>query len=296
MTNLSGIKNYILSLRPKTLLVSVAPIVALSLLLGYFNLQTVLCLVMGLSFQIAVNQLNDYYDTITTRYTGTINKKFLKVSGYSFVLLGAIVGVLSIVITGHYFMFGLGVFIVLAAVFYSNRHYSYSYRYLGEVIVFLIYGPIFTLGSFVQITGTLIISQNLILITIINGILPLMLIMVDNIRDIDEDLQIEKYTLMNYLGLKKSIRLYKRLGVIVIVVLFLIYVLSVAPIYLIIFPVLFAVAVTVSNIVLFSDNQSEIPDRAGNDKNGAGINFKKMFQSTLILMIVYLISLIYLIF
>lgn len=190
---------------------------------------------------MSVNQLNDKFDNDSKRYSNDNFHKTLHISGYILISIASILGIISIILSKHYFMFGIGIVILFIAGFYSSGIYSYSNHCLGEILVFLVYGPIYCIGSQIQISNQILITPVFIAIILASGFLNMQLLMVDNIRDIKKDLSIDKKTIMNRLGEKTALKVFEIFSLLVCSCSLLIYVFSDAKLLDFIFPALYCI-------------------------------------------------------
>ncbi len=96
----------------------------------------------------------------------------------------------------------LGGFSVYAALNYTMGRSPYGYRALGDVFVFLFFGLLSVLGSYVLYTRTL--DHVVILPAISLGLLSVGVLNLNNMRDIESDTKSNKITLAVKLGLRKA--------------------------------------------------------------------------------------------
>jgi 1,4-dihydroxy-2-naphthoate polyprenyltransferase len=185
---------------------------------GEFHLQRFLALLFTvLCLQIGAHLVNDYYDYLRGVDTsnalgpgGLIQQGLIKpvrvlAIGLTMLLLGAVFGVFTALAGGAVFL--LFVLIGLAcAYFYSATAFSISSLTLGEVVAFLIFGPLLTMIAFLIQTGhfdRIALTYGLSL-----GLLATAFIHLNNVRDAESDAQAGKCTLASYLDLRVSRALY----------------------------------------------------------------------------------------
>ncbi len=185
---------------------------------GAFHPQRFLALLLTvLCLQIGAHLVNDYYDYLRGVDTsnslgpgGLIQQGLIKpvrvlAFGLTMLLLGTLFGVLTALAGGA--LFFLFAFIgLLCAYFYSATSSSLAALTLGEVIVFLIFGPLLTLVAYLLQTGRfdhIVLAYALSL-----GLLAMAFIHLNNMRDAESDAQAGKRTLASYLNLKTSRALY----------------------------------------------------------------------------------------
>ena len=176
-----------------------------------------LCLVVALALQIGVNYSNDYSDGIRgtddfrvgpARLTGSgaaSPKKVLAVA-LAFFALSAIAGLVIVVLTGAWWMLTIGAVAIVAAWFYTGGRRPYGYAGLGEVMVFIFFGLVATLGTTYVQTGTF--SQESLFGGVGIGLISCAVLVVNNIRDIATDTQAGKKTLAVRMGRTPSAVLF----------------------------------------------------------------------------------------
>jgi len=222
--------SWLAATRPKTLVISLAPILLSQVLVlqeicqtsrlgqGLFNISlAALILVCGLCLQIAVNLANDYYDfksgVDTANRLGPdrvlVNGELSEAAIHKAYLLFLAVGILAglfLVLHSHAYLSLIGIICVLAVMTYSAGPLPLAYNGLGELAVFVVFGPIAILGGFYVQLGYL--TTDLVSPALSMGLLAAAVMLVNNTRDISTDLQANKKTLAAYLGARGSRYLY----------------------------------------------------------------------------------------
>ena len=176
-----------------------------------------LCLVVALALQIGVNYSNDYSDGVRgtddyrvgpARLTGSgaaDPKKVLAVA-LAFFALSGVAGIVIVVLTSAWWMLAVGAVAIVAAWFYTGGRRPYGYAGLGEVMVFIFFGLVATLGTTYVQTGTF--SQESLLGGIGIGLISCAVLVVNNIRDIATDTLAGKKTLAVRMGRTPSAVLF----------------------------------------------------------------------------------------
>ena len=176
-----------------------------------------LCLVVALALQIGVNYSNDYSDGVRgtddyrvgpARLTGSgaaDPKKVLAVA-LAFFALSGIAGIVIVILTSAWWMLAVGAVAIVAAWFYTGGRRPYGYAGLGEVMVFIFFGLVATLGTTYVQTGTF--SQESLLGGIGIGLISCAVLVVNNIRDIATDTLAGKKTLSVRMGRTASAVLF----------------------------------------------------------------------------------------
>ncbi|WEV73235.1 1,4-dihydroxy-2-naphthoate octaprenyltransferase [Bifidobacterium sp. ESL0790] len=185
-----------------------------------FALLSVLCVLVALFLQIAANFANDYSDGIRGTDEGrgeteakTAKPQRLTVSGLVTphqvlaaagvnAFIACLAGIAAIVITGYWGFFILGVLCLLAGWFYVGGKHPYGYAGYGEVGVFLFFGLAAVLGTEYVLAGK--INSEGVLGAVLCGLFSCAILMVNNLRDVDEDKVSGKMTLGVRLGYKNA--------------------------------------------------------------------------------------------
>jgi 1,4-dihydroxy-2-naphthoate octaprenyltransferase len=171
----------------------------------------------------ATNLINDYFDyksgvdrpgAPTTLYRphplvqGLISPQAVLWVSAGLYAIAAIIGLALIVLNGA----GLLWFILLGAIasfFYTAGPIKYKYLALGELAVFLMWGPVIVGGTYFVQRGSL--SLDAVLISVPFGLLVALVLLANNLRDIDYDRSAGIATLGTLLGQQKTRVLYQGL-------------------------------------------------------------------------------------
>lgn len=218
---------WLLAVRPRTLLISVAPI-ALSQFLawqaletsvgGFSGLLALLCLTCALLLQMSVNLGNDYFDhragvddeqrlgPVRVTQQGLLSPEQVK-QGFLITLgLGVMAG-LAVIALGSAQLLWLGLLCVCGVLTYTSGPFPLAYNALGELVVFLIFGPVAVMGGYYAQCQTL--PAVLWLPATAMGLLAAAIMLTNNIRDDSSDRKAGKRTLVYFLGLAASRVLYQ---------------------------------------------------------------------------------------
>lgn len=182
---------------------------------------TALALITTLGFQILSNFANDYGDGVKgtdnedrigpmrALQSGVITapemKKAILITAI-LTLINAIfliyisLGLDSLLISLLFFV--LGIAAIWAAIKYTVGDNAYGYRGLGDVFVFIFFGPVSVLGVFYLITQNIVITTILPAITV--GLLSVAVLNLNNMRDIESDKKSNKNTIVVKLGFAKA--------------------------------------------------------------------------------------------
>ena len=211
----SGIKGWVTAARPKTLPAALGPILpgaALAWSKGSFKLLPVIAaLTAAMLLQIAVNIANDYFDFIhgidtpdrvgPTRAAagGLLSLKSMRMSMVLITVLILTIGVYLVYIAGLPILF-IGLASVISVYLYSAGPFPLSTNALGDLFVFLFFGPAAVCGTYY--VQTLSLNIEIILYSVSVGLLITAILVVNNYRDIETDTAGGKRTLAVVLGEK----------------------------------------------------------------------------------------------
>ncbi len=193
--------------------------------LGRFHLSSFIAtIVVALLIQLGAHLINDYYDYqsgVDTSNTlgpgdlmqqGFVAPTSILTIGLTMLGMGTIIGLIT-AINGGPLTYLFGLIILLCAYFYSAPPYPLSGLGLSELVVFLIFGPLITLSTYlIQSGGQLNIRALLYSLPI--GLLAATVIWANNTRDIEADSHASKLTCPSLLGLYWS-----RIGYLVLLLL-----------------------------------------------------------------------------
>ncbi|HWN27858.1 MAG TPA: 1,4-dihydroxy-2-naphthoate polyprenyltransferase, partial [Actinomycetospora sp.] len=152
--------------RPRTLPTAIAPVLAgtgaAAGVDGFDAVAAILALVVSVSLVVGVNFANDYSDGVRGTDddrvgplrlvgSGVAQPYKVKRAAMSCLGVGALAGVVLSLYSGHWWLIIVGAVCLLGAWFYTGGSKPYGYRGLGEVAVFVFFGPVAVLGTeFVQ--------------------------------------------------------------------------------------------------------------------------------------------------
>lgn len=210
--------------RPRTLPNAVAPVlVGTGAAIGTGAVRpgfALLALLVAVAMVIGVNYANDYSDG--TRGTdddrvgplrlvgsGVAAPSAVRTMAFGWLGLAMLAGVVLVALSGTWWLLIVGAVCVLGAWFYTGGKHPYGYLGLGEVAVFLFFGPVAVLGTAYVQSGP---PGALSLIGAIGvGMLSCSVLVANNLRDIESDEEVGKRTLAVLLGDRDTRRLYAAL-------------------------------------------------------------------------------------
>ncbi|MBT1160439.1 1,4-dihydroxy-2-naphthoate octaprenyltransferase [Bifidobacterium sp. SO1] len=112
--------------------------------------------------------------------------------------IACVAGLAAILISHAWWLFAVGMLSLLAGWFYTGGRHPYGYAGFGELGVFLFFGLAAVLGTEYALAGTIDLMG--VLAAICCGLNAMLLLMVNNLRDIDSDARHGKRTLAVRLG------------------------------------------------------------------------------------------------
>jgi len=217
------VRAWFLTTRPKTLLAAVGPVVLGQALAEQAAPETHswliagLCLLSALALQVGVNLANDLFDGLSgvdqpdrlgpvrALRSGLLSAHELRI-GTWLVLGVAIASGLYLIVFGHWLLWLLGAAALLAVYGYSGGRRPYANSGLGELVVWLFFGPVAVLGSMLAQQAP--ISWPAVQAAVLAGLPVAAILVVNNLRDRYTDARAGKYTLAVKLGHKNALLLY----------------------------------------------------------------------------------------
>ncbi len=194
------LSSWILAARPKTLLASLAP-VAIGTALAYQDHvchppSAILALLGALTIQIGTNFCNDYFDYVQGADTearkgptravqaGLISPRAMSRAAVVMFALTIAISIALCLRAGWPFLV-IGLLSILFGLLYTAGPYSLAYLGLGDPCVLVFFGPVAVAGTY-YVQG-LSLPADVIVAGLAPGLLAVGLLVVNNLRDIDED-------------------------------------------------------------------------------------------------------------
>ena len=200
---------WILGARIKTLPAAIAPVIVGTSLADQIKvINALLALIVSLSLQIAVNYANDFSDGVRGTDTNRIGPTRLvasnlatasSVKNASFIsFFVAIIAGTLLAFNTSIWLIAVGLISILAAWGYTGGKKPYGYLGFGELAVFIFFGVVATVGSYyVQVEQ---ISSSALLLSIPMGSLSCAILVINNLRDLNQDKLVSKRTMAVKLG------------------------------------------------------------------------------------------------
>ncbi|MBI9015648.1 MAG: 1,4-dihydroxy-2-naphthoate polyprenyltransferase [Phycisphaerae bacterium] len=207
------LRKWIIAARPKTLWAAVVP-VTIGLVLTKSNgnlhiLSAIVTLLSAIFIQIGTNYTNDFCDFIKgsdrgdrkgpTRITasGGASPKQVAIAAIGTFGLACICG-LYLIYRGGWPILAIGLASIIAGILYTAGPKPLGYIGLGDIFVLIFFGPVAVAGTYwVQ---CLEFSYESIIIGLGAGLISVAILVVNNLRDVEQDRISHKGTLVVKLG------------------------------------------------------------------------------------------------
>ena len=221
MKTLKETKKWVIGARPRTLPAAIAPVLVGTALIRRDHhsinfLNALLALLVSLLLQIAVNYSNDYSDGVRGPDNNRVGPVRLVASGLATphavkvaaMLCFAVASLFGVVLAVRvsWWLVLVGALSILAAWTYTGGTRPYGYLGFGEISVFLFFGLVATVGSYVVQSHR--ITWQSILVSLPVGALSCAILAVNNLRDLPKDSLVGKRTLAVRLGDLRARKLF----------------------------------------------------------------------------------------
>jgi 1,4-dihydroxy-2-naphthoate polyprenyltransferase len=208
---------WLMAARPKTLPAAASPVLigaALAFQVGSFKpVPALVALLIALLMQVGANFSNDLADfqhgvdtnnrlgPVRVTQAGLLTARQVI---WGMMLVFGVAGILGIYLAtiSSWWVILIGILSIVAAIAYTGGPRPYGYYGLGEIFVFLFFGPVPVCGTYFVLTGFVSVAS--ILSSIPVGLLVTNILIVNNLRDIDTDRATGKHTMAVRLGTQRS--------------------------------------------------------------------------------------------
>lgn len=238
--NPTSFQLWVQAIRPFSFSASMIPvIVGCMYTLTYYNQEikwylVPIIIISSLLFHIGTNLVSEYYDlkegvdrpdtfgSSRILVDSLMTPQKVLNGGLLSFAIGFILGLFLVYEQGTQILY-LGIIGVLGGFFYTGKPVGYKYFALGDLLVFLLMGPLMVGGTFLALTGTY--TNDVLIISIPIGLLVAAILHANNTRDILHDSQANVKTLAMMIGVKGSIIEYYFLviGAYLSVILFVVF-------------------------------------------------------------------------
>lgn len=226
MAEKPSLGTWMLAVRPRTLPAALAPVIVGSALAqadGAFRLLPAAAALAGaLLLQIAVNLANDYFDfkkgvdtadrlgPVRVTQSGLIAPATVRGAMGATLAAAGLVG-FYLVFVGGWPIALIGIASIAGVLGYSGGPYPLASRGLGDMCVFVFFGPVAVIGTYY--VQALAWSWPALFMSLPPGLLITAILVVNNLRDIDTDCAAGKRTLAVMIGICATRREYMLLVV-----------------------------------------------------------------------------------
>ncbi|HTJ76802.1 MAG TPA: 1,4-dihydroxy-2-naphthoate polyprenyltransferase [Acidimicrobiales bacterium] len=218
---MADVRVWVQGARPRTLGAAVSPVLVGTAVGSRYGSvvwwRAAFCLVLAVALQVGVNYANDYSDGVKgvdaqrrgpVRLTasGLAAPASVRLAAFLSFALGGLLGiVLAIAVDWRLILVGAAA--ILAAGLYSGGPKPYASSGLGELMVLVFFGFVATCGSaYVQLER---VPWLAVAVALAVGLLACAILLVNNLRDIDSDMQVGKRTLAVRVGRARTKQLYR---------------------------------------------------------------------------------------
>jgi 1,4-dihydroxy-2-naphthoate octaprenyltransferase len=179
--------------------------------------RALLALVVAMALQVGVNYANDYSDGVRgidddrvgplrLVGSGAASPEAVRTAAWTSFAVAALAGLALVLITGEWWLLGVGALAVAAAWFYTGGSRPYGYRGLGELSVFVFFGLVAVVGTtYVQVGR---VTASSVVSGIAIGCLACAILVANNLRDVRGDARSGKRTVAVFLGSRRTRILY----------------------------------------------------------------------------------------
>ena len=218
-----NIQSWWIASRPKTLIVSIAPVL-LGLALSFNNqvfssiVVGILTLIAAILIQLGTNFINDLHDFLSgaddqnrlgpTRavQAGLLSERQVRLGASLCFGIALLIGVYLVLIGGVPILL-IGSFALISGYCYTAGPYPLGYNGLGDIFVFIFFGLIAVPGTYYLQSGILFDIDSIIIGSSI-GFIAVAILCVNNIRDVQSDYKAGKKTLAVRFGVFPIIIMY----------------------------------------------------------------------------------------
>lgn len=217
---MATIKDFYQGARPKTLSAAVSPVfiggaLAFAAYKDHkvdipvvFYIALAAALIVALALQVGVNYANDYSDgkkgTDDVRIgpmrlvgSGTATPKSVFIAMCISFAIAGLAG-LFVAYKSSWWLVAVGAACIALAYLYTGTKFAYGYFGFGELVVFICFGLVATVGTYYALTHELTLYS--VIASFISGMFSVAILLANNIRDIETDRESNKKTLPARVG------------------------------------------------------------------------------------------------
>lgn len=217
----TGLGTWLSATRPKTLLAACAPVIIGTALAARADsvhwLAAACAFASAICIQIGTNFYNDYADfargadtnervgPVRATQAGLVTPSQMKVAAAAVFLLAVLCGA-YLIYRGGWVIALIGFASIGAGYLYSATRFALAYVGLADLFVLVFFGPVAVGGTYY--VQALSITPAVLIAGLAPGLLATAILLVNNIRDIDQDRAAKKHTLVVRFGRRFGVRLY----------------------------------------------------------------------------------------
>ena len=208
---------WILAARPKTLWAAAAPVIIGAAIAFYdaaFHVPAFMAALLGAIFiQIGTNFANDLFDfkkntdthdrvgPLRVTQAGLVSPNQMRTATIMAFSVAFVIGI-YLVYRGGWPIVAIGLASILFGVLYTGGPYPLGYNGLGDIFVFIFFGPVAVGGTYYVMAQT--VTPVALLAGIAPGLLSTAILVVNNTRDLETDQRTGKRTLAVRFGRRFS--------------------------------------------------------------------------------------------
>ncbi|MFP5069428.1 1,4-dihydroxy-2-naphthoate polyprenyltransferase [Pseudonocardia nantongensis] len=223
---MASVAEWVEGARPRTLPTAISPVlVGTGAAVGAGAVApgaALLALVVAVALVIGVNFANDYSDGIRGTDDDRVGPQRLvgsraaepgtvKAAAFGCFGIAAVAGIALTAVSGQWWLIVVGALCIVGAWYYTGGRRPYGYAGLGEIAVFVFFGPVAVLGTMLTQAGT--VDAVAAGAAVGAGLLTCAVLVANNLRDIPGDVIAGKRTLAVRLGPQGTRMLYLLLAV-----------------------------------------------------------------------------------
>jgi 1,4-dihydroxy-2-naphthoate polyprenyltransferase len=214
-----SLSSWLIAARPKTWIAAISPVaIGLSLCHNINLITALLTLLFALCIQVGTNLSNDYMDFIKGSDTherkgplracqsGLLSTKQVRFAAMLCFAAAFLIGLSYWIQTYDWFIPTMLVTSIALGYLYTATSFSLSYLGIADPFVFLFFGPLAAMGTYYLQTS--VFSLLAFVSGIGPGLISCAILMVNNIRDVEEDRKADKNTIVVRLGVTKAKIMY----------------------------------------------------------------------------------------
>ena len=211
----SPLKIWLWASRPKTLPAAIAPVVVGTAMAyeagGFHGMAAAAALLGAILIQVGTNFCNDYVDfkkgadtrhrkgPLRVTQAGLVSVRAMRNATVLVFTLALMTGI-YLIARGGWPIALIGMLSIMAGIGYTAGKFPLAYIGLGDLFVLVFFGPVAVGGTYY--VQTLEITPTVLIAGCATGLLATAILQVNNIRDVEEDRQANKKTLVVRFGRK----------------------------------------------------------------------------------------------